>query len=159
MPEDETSEADAPRAKSKSGLLVGLLLAVFAGTGAFYAVYTGLVFSGAEKQASVEKTVEDTELATFVELKPLLITLGNGADLQLRFSAQLEVEPSKKADVENLEPRILDVLNGYLMAVDTTDLQSSTALIKLRVHMLRRIQLVTGDGHVRDLLITEFVLT
>ena len=31
-------------------------------------------------------------------------------------------------------------------------------LVRLRAQMLRRVQMVTGEGRVRDLLITEFVL-
>jgi flagellar FliL protein len=31
-------------------------------------------------------------------------------------------------------------------------------MARLRAQMLRRIQVVTGEGRVRDLLITEFVL-
>jgi flagellar FliL protein len=55
-------------------------------------------------------------------------------------------------------PRILDVLNGYLRAIDIAQLEDPSALLRIRAHMLRRIQIVTGEGRVRDLLITEFVL-
>ena len=57
-----------------------------------------------------------------------------------------------------LMPRILDVLNGYLRAVEVSQLDDPTALIRLRAQMLRRVQIVTGEGRVRDLLVTEFVL-
>jgi len=55
-------------------------------------------------------------------------------------------------------PRILDVLNSYLRAVAITDLEDPTAMARLRAQMLRRVQIVTGEGRVRDLLVTEFVL-
>jgi flagellar FliL protein len=57
-----------------------------------------------------------------------------------------------------LMPRILDVLNTYLRAVDVRDLEQPAAIARLRAQMLRRIQVVTGEGRVRDLLITEFIL-
>ena len=57
-----------------------------------------------------------------------------------------------------LVPRILDVLNGYLRAVEVAELGDANALVRLRSQMLRRIQIVTGEGRVRDLLVTEFVL-
>jgi flagellar FliL protein len=76
----------------------------------------------------------------------------------LRFSAQLEVAEAYKAEVELLKPRVMDVLNGYLRAVEVTDLENPSALFKLRAQMLRRVQIVTGEGRVRDLLIIEFVL-
>jgi flagellar FliL protein len=60
--------------------------------------------------------------------------------------------------VTHLLPRILDVLNGYLRAVELAELEDPDALVRLRAQMLRRIQIVTGQGMVRDLLVTEFVL-
>ena len=55
-------------------------------------------------------------------------------------------------------PRIVDILNTYLRAVQPQDLDSPTALLRLRVQMLHRVQVVAGQGVVRDLLITEFIL-
>ena len=52
----------------------------------------------------------------------------------------------------------MDVLNSYLRALDFEEIERTSALIKLRSQMLRRIQLVVGEGRVRDLLVTEFVL-
>ena len=57
-----------------------------------------------------------------------------------------------------LRPRILDVLNGYLRAVEVAELEDPSALVRLRAQMLRRIQVVAGEGRVNDLLISEFVL-
>lgn len=162
-PNSETGAEDAPPKKSKKGLLIGAVVALLCGGGAFYAVHSGMILGAAEvadDHAEGQKPVlEETKLATFVPIDPMVISLGGHSQHQLRFNAQLEVASAKQSDVENLMPRILDVLNGYLRAVDVADLQSPTALVKLRVQMLRRIQLVTGDGHVKDLLITEFVFT
>ena len=63
-----------------------------------------------------------------------------------------------EAEVVLLKPRILDVMNGYLRAVEVQELADPHALVRLRSQMLRRIQIVTGEGRVRDLLVTEFVL-
>jgi flagellar FliL protein len=68
------------------------------------------------------------------------------------------VAPEDAATVAALMPRVLDVLNTYLRAVQARDIEDPAALARLRAQMLRRIQVVTGDGQVRDLLITEFVL-
>ena len=57
-----------------------------------------------------------------------------------------------------LLPRILDVLNGYLRAIAVSEIESPAGLVRLRAQLLRRIQIVTGEGRVRDLLVTEFVL-
>jgi len=162
-PNAETGADEAPPKKSKKGLLIGAVAALLCGGGAFYAVNSGMILGAAEVEDAHADDhapmLEDTTLAGFVPIDPLVVSLGGQSQHQLRFNAQLEVAPEKQADVENLMPRILDVLNGYLRAVDVADLQSPTALVKLRVQMLRRIQLVTGDGHVKDLLIMEFVFT
>ncbi len=158
-PTPDTDAKDAPPKKSKTGLLIGAVAALLFGGGSFYAVQSGMILAEAEVVDDHKPALEETALASFVAIDPLVISLGGQSQHQLRFNAQLEVAPAKQSDVENLMPRILDVLNGYLRAVDLADLQSPAALVKLRVQMLRRIQLITGDGHVKDLLITEFVFT
>ena len=55
-------------------------------------------------------------------------------------------------------PRIVDVMNGYLRAMDKAVLEDPAGLVRMRAQILRRIQIVTGEGRVRDLLVTEFVL-
>jgi len=55
-------------------------------------------------------------------------------------------------------PWIQDVLNTYLRAVSETDLESPAMLDRLRAQMLHRVQVVSGEGLVRDFLISEFVL-
>ena len=95
----------------------------------------------------------------FVAMEPIAISLkpGSGAKL-LRFTGQLEVAPESAAEVAGLMPRVVDVLNTYLRAVEVRDLEEPAALVRLRAQMLRRVQVVTGEGKVRDLLVTEFVL-
>ncbi len=98
------------------------------------------------------------ELA-FVPIQQVVISLGSAANnAHLIMSSQLEVDRPMADEVTMLMPRILDVINGYLRAVDVAQLEDPSSLVTLRAQMLRRIQIVTGEGRVRDLLITEFVL-
>lgn len=157
----ETSQSEDGEQKPKSGklgLILGLVLALIGGGGAFFAVNTGLILGSGETDPVDHATV-DLPPISFVPLEPLTVSVGPGGTRQLRFRGELEVHPERTEDVELLMPRILDVLNGYLRAVDIEVLQEPVALIKIRSHMLHRIKIVTGDGHVRDLLITEFVIT
>ncbi len=160
----ETTGDEAPKKGSKLGLILGVVLALVLGAGGFYAVYSGLILapadaSHAEAEAGEHEPATALGPVAFVPLEPLVISLGKGATSQhLRFRAQLEVKPGAEADVSALSPRVMDVLNSYLRAVSVADLEDPTALIDLRAQMLRRIQLVTGDGRVKDLLIMEFVL-
>ena len=151
-----------PKKKSKKGLLIGVVLALVLGGGGFFAVYSGMILGSDDAAMHAEEGAIDVvnlPPVAFVEVDPLVISLGTGSTNQhLRFRASLEVEPGYVDDVSALIPRVLDVLNSYLRAVEVSDLEDPSALISLRAQMLRRIQLVTGEGRVRDLLIMEFVL-
>lgn len=155
----EAAESPArPGPKGKLGLIIGLVLGIVLGGVAFYAVVTGLVFGagGHEVAADSEQALPDI---AFVPIDPVIVSLGPVERKQhLRFRSQLEVTSSAVAEVTLLLPRILDVLNGYLRAVEVSELEDPTALVRVRAQLLRRIQMVTGEGRVRDLLISEFVL-
>ena len=160
----ETEEAaQAPKKKrSKLPLVLGLAGALLAGGGGFFAVWSGLILAPADPAAEAAAAAEEAgplpDIA-FVPIDPIIVSLPPGArSTHLRFGAQLEVGKEHAAEVQMLMPRVADVLNGYLRAVDTADLEDPAALIRLRAQMLRRVQIVTGEGRVRDLLITEFVL-
>lgn len=153
-------EVPEPGRKRGKGLLVGLVAALVLGGGGFYAIYSGMIalpLGGGEKEAVAAAAVLSD--VAFVPMEPIMISLAPGASARhLRFSGQLEVTPGHAAEVTQVMPRILDVLNTYLRAVDVRDLEEPAAIPRLRAQMLRRVQVVTGEGLVRDLLITEFVL-
>jgi len=127
--EPEDGEDDAGK-KGGKGMIVGLGLAVVLGG-----------------------------VAEFVAIDRMVISLGSAnKSKHLTFGAALEVEPEYKEEVILLKPRILDVLNTYLRAVELRDIENPAAMTRLRAQMLRRVNIVTGEGRVNDLLITEFVL-
>ena len=157
--------AEAPAKKSKLPILVGFGLAAILGGGGFYAVQSGLILAPAVETGGKDMADEEPPKAdplpdiAFVPIKPLVINLGAGSsNRHLKFEAQLEVEAGAEKDVADVLPRVIDVLNGYLRAIPVTELEEPSALIRLRAQMLRRVQIVTGEGRVRDLLIMEFVL-
>mgnify|MGYP006294695849 CR=1 FL=1 len=170
-----TPAAGTPR---RSRLLViALAGALLLGGGSFYAVYSGLVAlpfglspeGGAEGgAASAEGEDAPAPLRPvraaapppgFVALEPLVVSLAEDAGAEhLRITLTLEVDPARLEDVERLRPRILDVLNTFLHAVDARLLAQPRSMVRLRAQMLRRVRLVAPAGAVRDLLIQEFVL-
>lgn len=160
MAEAETPPEAAPQKKrSKLPLILGMVGALVLGGGGFYATYSGLLPPGGGKDAAAEAPVGPLPDIAFVPVTPVLVSLGPGARADhLRFTAQLEVAAPHAAEVTLLLPRILDVLNGYLRAVEVSELEDPSALVRMRAQMLRRIQVVTGEGRVRDLLVIEFVL-
>lgn len=160
MADAEEPQDAAPKKKSKKPLIIGLVLALLLGGGGFYATWSGLILGSADEgHASAEPEVGALPDIAFVPVDPLVITLGIGAEARhLRFTSQIEVAAAHAAEVQMLLPRILDVLNGYLRAVEASQLEDPAAMARIRAHLLRRIQIVTGEGRVRDLLVTEFVL-
>jgi flagellar FliL protein len=147
-----------PRKRSKKPLLIGVLLALILGGGGFYAAWSGLLFGGGGHgdEGAAPPALQGI---AFVPLETMVVSLGaDSGSEHLRFTAQVEVVDAAEADVTLLKPRILDVLNSYLRAIDTASIEDPQAMARLRAQMLRRVQIVTGEGRVRDLLITEFVL-
>lgn len=152
-------DEDAPKS-SKMPLILGLVLMLIGGGGGFYATWSGLLFGGESEEPKVEASREDKAPAVqFVPLDPITVSLPQGsAQSHLRFRAELEVTREYASDVEAVLPRVIDVLNGYLRAIEANDITNPSALTRLRAQMLRRVQLVTGPEQVKDLLIMEFVL-
>lgn len=166
-------------------LVIGVVLALVGGGGGFFAVSAGLLplgsdssqghppagtsadgshDTGADSHASGDhgaRAAQPTSVGdvSFIELPQLVVSMGTATNMHhLRFQASLEVLPSSVAPVESLQPRVIDVLNNYLRALSPSDIEAPGALIKIRSQLLRRIQMVTGENRVRDLLILEFVL-
>ena len=171
-------EPGAEAAPKKKGLLIpgaiGLVLAIAGGLGGYWAVTSGPLggasdaaeYDGSDGYGSGEAAEDvvpyirpELEEVAFVPLDPMVITIGPGTvGRQLLFTAELEVAPDDAEEVTNLLPRVLDVLNSYLRVIDMQELNDPRTLVRLRAQLLRRIQIVTGDVLVRDLLVTEFVV-
>jgi flagellar protein FliL len=158
LAEPELAPEVAPKKKSKLPMIIGLGLALALGGGGFYAAFSGMILGSGDAHATDDDVAALPDIA-FVPIDPVVISLGAASQSRhLRFTAQLEVAGPHSAEVTLLRPRILDVLNSYLRAVEVAELEDPSALVRIRAQMLRRIQIVTGEGRVRDLLITEFVL-
>ena len=153
---------EAKPRKSRLPLILGLVLAIMGGVGGFLAVRMGLL--GGSTHGESAEHLEEVQLpplapAAFVALPPLVVNLpGAGERRFLRFSGQLEVSPEHVSAVTELTPRVVDVLNGYLRALEPKEVEDPAALMRIRAQMLRRVQVVAGGDRVRDLLVMEFVV-
>lgn len=158
----EPADSPPPR-RSRLPLILGLALAPALGGGGFYAAYAGLIpglgGTAADPAPSGPTAAAPTApIASFVAIDPITINLGTrGQTRHLRFVAQLDVPPAHAAEVRQQMPRIVDVLNTYLRALDLPDLEEPSALTRIRAQMLRRVRLVLGQDRVNDLLVMEFV--
>ncbi|MEL6619123.1 MAG: flagellar basal body-associated FliL family protein [Pseudomonadota bacterium] len=158
--------ADPPQEEqkksSKMPLILGLVAALLGGGGGFYATFSGMILvpesvdTAAEIEEDAPPGLPDV---SYVAVDPIIVSLFPASRGQhLQFRAQLEVPSKYASDVEQVLPRVIDVLNGYLRAIETRDIESASALTRLRAQMLRRVQIVAGPGRVNDLLIMEFVV-
>lgn len=162
MSDEEPDEEKITKTSSKMPLILGFALALVGGGGGFYAAWSGMILHPKDEVTAETKAMPDSPNLeiSYVAVDPLVISLGGATDVKhLKFRAQLEVPADAKAEVSKVLPRVVDVLNSYLRALQPSDLQDPSALARLRSQMLRRVQVVTGADRVNDLLIMEFVLT
>jgi flagellar FliL protein len=164
MANTDVIDEDAPKKSGKMGMILGLVLALAAGGGGFFASYSGMLPIGGSESSADDAEVEAApmpELAknVFLPLDPILVNIRSSSKFSiLRFLAQIEIAPEYQADIEAIKPRVIDVMNTYLNALEAKSFEDPIAMIKLRAQLLRRIQIVTGEGRVKDLLIMEFIL-
>lgn len=160
---------DSGTGKARRGLLLPLLaglgLAVAGAGGGYWSITRGplspATATDGDPGTAVAAAPDPLPLpdTVFVPLDPVVVSLGPAvAGRQLLFTAHLEVPGQHVEEVTRLIPRVLDVLNGYLRVIDVAELGEPTSLAILRAQLLRRIQVVTGDGRVNDLLVTQFVV-
>lgn len=96
----------------------------------------------------------------FVELPEMTLTLPNaGRPRQLRLKLAMEVaaDPGQPSP-ELMNPRVYDSLVLYLRTLRDGELEGALAMDRLRGDLHRRLDLLLGDGRVRDVLITGFVV-
>ena len=175
---------DAPKRKGKGKLLiVALALALLTGGGGFYAVYSGMLdvpflgkllgkkkaahggdHAGGEGDGHGDshgggKNYAADDPPEFIALDPLVISLGpESKSPHLKVTLTIEAAAGRAAELDAVKPRLVDVLNGFLRAVDEREFEVPRSMERLRAQMLRRVQLVSPPGAVQDLLIQEFVL-
>ncbi len=153
---------DVPKAGLKWPLILGVILSLAGAAGGYYAAYSGLILptqAASTNTANPDGVKPGWANVAYVPVEPIIISLpATSSAKHLRFSAQLEVAAQHQAEVIRILPRVVDVLNSYLRALEPSDIEAPDALIHMRAQMLRRIQIVTGKERVKDLLVMEFVL-
>ena len=154
-------ELEPPRKRRLVRWVPGLLLGLAAAAGSFHVMHEGLLPFGAGGHGSsdITQALPGVGDLAYVPILPMTISLGSAAPGRyLRFAAQLETVKSHRGEVELLLPRVVDVLNSYLRAVEPQRFEQPGSMIALRAQMLRRVQIVVGEDRVTDLLISEFVV-
>lgn len=153
------NNAAPPKKKGKLGVILVILGILLAGGGGVAVGYLGLIppsLLGGGKPKAKLPSVEET---VFVKLPPIIIPLGENANAKhLRAIFSIETEPTYEDRIKKLQPRLMDMLNTYLRAIEEKELTNPERFQNLQAQMLRRARLVSGEGAVKNLLVQEFIL-
>ncbi|WP_187431458.1 hypothetical protein ROLI_038620 [Roseobacter fucihabitans] len=160
MADTTTDDLELEPKSSKMPIIIGLVLLLAGGGVGFFVTWSGIIFGHESVEEPMGDEMKDAApKVVFIPLEPITVSLSpNSQQKHLRFRAQLEVFEKNAKEVEQNIPRVVDVLNGYLRAVEVRDIEDPAALTRLRAQMLRRVQIATGRDRINDLLIMEFVL-
>lgn len=172
MTDATTNDPQEGKKLGKKPIIISVVLMVVGGVGGYFATSSGLIpisrevataqsEDGSRQQDATDmvEAVEPLPDIDYVELEPVVVTMIHTEQVfNLRFRAQLEVNAMYKEDVEKITPRIIDVLNSYLRALEINDFKNGYALTKIRAQLLRRFQAVAGQGRIRDVLVMDFTL-
>lgn len=161
MSDSTESAGDDGRRRPGRALAIGLVLALAAGGAGFYLAWSGRLAAPGEAWGKGAEAAGGQEVSVaFVAVDPVDVAFGPPAgNRRFRFTCALEVLEGDAGGVALLMPRVRDVLNSYLNALTPEDVEDPAAIMRIRAQLLRRIQIVTGANRVRDLLVTEFILT
>jgi flagellar FliL protein len=164
----------APSAAPKKGkkkllllIVAPLVLLLGGGGGAVMfvpALHKMVLGGGAGAAAAKADDPQATEAAKpfFVEVPEITVTLPNsGRPRQMRIKLSLELmkhlKEGEHADTL-LTPRISDGLVLYLRTLRDADVDGALSVDRMRGDIQRRLDLLMGEGVVRDVLITSLVL-
>jgi len=106
-------------------------------------------------------TITYGEGVTFVALPEMLVNItgpeGRPAYLKLRLTLEAPNEEAVAALTEAI-PRVSDQFNGFLREMRTEDLAGSAGAYRLRLELLRRVNLVIAPQQINAVLIEEMLV-
>src|SRR5262245_33125613 len=146
MSEAETPPAEGEAAPKKGGkkllimIAAGLLLLAGVGAGgAYFLGFFGGSESGEEAADHVEASAE-IETPTFHELPEMVVRLEGGQGPYLKLVVTLDLSAADYAEpIKAIEPRLIDLLQIYLMELTPDDIKSAAGLHHVREELLKRV--------------------
>lgn len=147
---------------SRLKLLNIIMLAIALSASSFAGVLTWKLQKSANYELAAklpkESRIENEEYQ-FLLIGPVLVSLGSAGQGQtLRLEGYIEVPSQFLADVESQLPRLLDSINLYLRALESQELEDPSALLRIRMHVLKRVQAIVGSDRASDFLISKFII-
>lgn len=157
-------EGEEPAKRSKLPLILGLVLFLAAAGGGFYATFSGMfsiasLMGGEKVDGEDDMVMAAASTPTFFPIGETIIPLGPNAEAEfLLMTSEIEIDPKDLEAFQALMPRIQDLFNTYLRAVEARDLEQPNATMRLRDQLLRRLRVIAEPAMPRDLLFTSFIL-
>lgn len=149
--------APAPaRRGSRRGLLAMLGLGLAAGAAGFVPTYLGL---WSPRTLLAAKAPPAAAGIGFVALPVLTVSVPGPRPRQVRVAIVLEVDERHRGTVEHLVPRVVDTATTFLTGIAPEAYDRRGILEIVRAELATRAAQVLGENRIRDLLLTEFVLT
>jgi flagellar protein FliL len=184
----EGAEGEAPAKKKMSGkklVLFIILPAVLVLGGGGAAAYLLLFNKGSEQHAEANEghgkakgghgeegageavpgpngtTIMHGDNVVFVTLPEMLVNItgpeGRPAYLKLKLTLEAPDDETVTALGEHI-PRVTDQFNGFLREMRTEDLSGSAGAYRLRLELLRRVNLVVAPKQINAVLIEEMLV-
>ncbi len=97
----------------------------------------------------------------FYQLPDILVNIQNegGSPRYLKLALTLELDgPDRVAMIEPAMPRVLDRFQAFLRELRVEDLSGSSGSYRLRLELLRRVNLAVAPADVRAVLIEEMLI-
>ncbi|MCD8562743.1 MAG: flagellar basal body-associated FliL family protein [Alphaproteobacteria bacterium] len=105
---------------------------------------------------------EEGASGSFIVIPPMIVNLSteDGEDPRyLRLSVQLELkDPTKKAEVEAIIPRVVDQFQTYLRELRVQDLRGSAGIYRLQMELLWRVNQAAAPNEIKDVLFQEILI-
>jgi len=153
----------ARRAVQSTSLVLTCVASLALGAAGYMAVGTGQIPGLSGRTGAISTTAAGKNLQTttvFLALDPFMVTIPRTDPVrQLRLELQLEIPEGAEAKVRALSPRIEDTMNTYLRSIDLSGIEDPDNLLRMRMQLLRRLQVAAGDGLINDLLVTQFLIS
>ena len=106
-------------------------------------------------------TITQGEGVIFVSLPEMLVNITgeNGQPSYLKLKLTIEAPDQQAVDALTPQiPRVSDEFNGFLREMRTDDLAGSAGAYRLRLELLRRVNLVIAPAQVNAVLIEEMLV-
>ncbi len=163
---------EAPKKSKKKLLLFIVLPAVIV---LLAAIAGGLMFMGGGKEdvaldengnpievATDEKEHASAEVPIFYQMPDILVNIAgeeDGEQLVLQITMQLEVPDEDTIhQLDVLLPRVVDQYQAFLRELRVEDIKGSAGNYRLRLELLRRVNLAVAPAHVNDVLIEKLLV-